>query len=136
MNEHPNDHPNVALVMRVGEAIATRDLDRAADVLAEDFVWHYRNPTLPDIAGDYRGLAGLKTLFEKLARYSNRTFALRPLSITPAGDELVVAHVRIGLERDGTRIETDAVAVWRTYQDHFTEVWDVPAIHAVSRAPA
>jgi uncharacterized protein len=131
-----NDHPNAARVMRVGEAIATRDLARAADLLDEEVVWHYLNPRLPEIVGDYRGLAGVKSLFEKLARRSQGTFSLQPLSITPAGDELVVAHVKVSLELDGERVETDAVVVWRVYQDRFTEVWDLPAIHAVSRRPA
>ena len=62
------EHPNVSLVRRVGKALAERDLDDAAGLFADDFVWHYFNPRLPDIAGDYAGGSGVGKLFEKRAR--------------------------------------------------------------------
>jgi hypothetical protein len=46
------EHPNVSLVKRFDP----RNLAGAADLIADDFVWHFFNPRLPDVQGDYFGL--------------------------------------------------------------------------------
>jgi hypothetical protein len=46
------EHPNISLLKRLDFA----NLAGAADLFAEDFVWHFFNPRLPDVEGDYFGL--------------------------------------------------------------------------------
>lgn len=50
------DHPNLALLSKLD----IRDLDASASLFSDDFVWHYFNPNLPDVEGDYVGVEGLK----------------------------------------------------------------------------
>lgn len=120
-------HPNLALLKRLDFS----DLAGAADLFSEDFVWHFFNPRLPDVQGDYHGVSGLQSFFEKLGAATNGTFKVDPISVTPVGDELVVMHNRNRLTFQGVPVETDVVVVWRIVDGRFSEVWDIPSIHAV-----
>jgi ketosteroid isomerase-like protein len=125
-----NEHPNVALVRRMGELLATGDLSGAQDYLANDFVWHYINPRLPDVAGDYTGFSGLESLFARIRALSANTFKVEPISAMPFGNEFVVAYARVTLVLKGTAVETNAVTVWRVHENRLREVWDIPAIYS------
>ena len=118
-------HPNVALLNRFNPA----NLAEFADVLSEDFVWHFFNPSLPELQGDYVGLAGLQDFFEKIQSFSDDTFRINPVSIVPFGDELVVVHVKDTMVMEGTPMEIDAVVVWRIVNGKIAEAWDIPAVH-------
>ena len=50
------------------------DLQGCADVFAEDFVWHFVDPLLPDVQGDYVGVSGLQTFFEKITALTGGNF--------------------------------------------------------------
>ena len=84
------EHPNVSLLSRLDIS----NLAESADLFAENFVWHFFNPSLPNVQGDYTGLKGLQDFFEKLAMVTNSSFEVEPIAITPMGDELVVTHVK------------------------------------------
>ena len=51
-----NEHPNLKLLSRLN----ILDLDASSALIWDDFVWHYFNPNLPDVEGDYVGVEGLK----------------------------------------------------------------------------
>ena len=119
------EHPNVSLLKRVDLG----NLPSCADLFAEDFVWHFFNARLPDVEGDYVGVAGLQSFFDKLGAGSGGTFAVEPISITPYGDELVVTFVRDTAVFGGTSLEIDAVVIWRIVGGQLTEAWDIPAVH-------
>ena len=125
------EHPNVSLLKRLD----LRNLEACADLFAADFVWHFFNDRLPDVQGDYVGLAGLKAFFDKLGAGTGGTFAVEPISVTPFGDELVVTHVRDTMTLQGTALEIDAVVVWRIVDGRLAEAWDIPAINT-ARPPA
>jgi len=118
-------HPNVALLSRFNPA----DLAGCADVLSEEFVWHFINPKLPEHQGDYVGLAGLQDFFQRTQDFSGGTFRINPVSMTAVGDELVVVHVKDTMVFEGTPIEIDAVVVWRIVDGKLAEAWDIPAVH-------
>ena len=118
-------HPNVVLL----EQLDVCDLAAAAGAFADDVVWHYFNPLLPEIQGDYVGLAGIRAFFEKVGGASKGTFRIEPVSLTPVGDELVVAHTRNSLTLEGSEITTDVVVVWRIVDGLIAEVWDIPSVH-------
>ncbi|MGI9285932.1 MAG: hypothetical protein ACR2P1_11130 [Pseudomonadales bacterium] len=67
-------HPNVALLM----GIDPRNAAASKNAFAEDFVWHYFNPRLPDIEGEYVGIAGLQDFFAKIAGTTKGTFEANP----------------------------------------------------------
>ena len=118
-------HPNVALLSRFDPT----NIAGTAEILAEDFVWHFFNPRLPDLQGDYVGRTGLQDFFEKMGNLTEGSFKVNPVSITTVGDELVVVHVKDTMVLEGTPIEIDAVVVWRIVDGKIVEAWDIPAVH-------
>ena len=115
------DHPNVALLKRID----LRNLAASKGLIAEDVVWHYANPNLPDMQGDYVGLDGVRSFFEAIAQKSGGTFKIDPMSITPVGDELVVVQSRNTLILEARSIAVDVVVVWRIVDGRVVEVWDI-----------
>ena len=126
------EHPNISIVKRIGSAIQAGDIGGARDVLGEDVVWHYFNPRLPELAGDYAGVRAVAAFFESLARRTGGTFRVEPVSASSAGDELAVTHARLQLTLDTRQIQTGVVVVWRLHNNRVVEVWDIPAVHAPS----
>lgn len=120
-------HPNLAILMKLD----LQNLDACAEIFADDFIWHYFNPKLPDFEGDYRGVEGLKGFFAKLGAMSRGRFQVNPIDVRAMGDELLVTHVRnrIGLAKDV--IEFDAVVVWRIVDGKLAEAWDIPSVYNV-----
>lgn len=100
-----------------------------ADLFSEDFVFHYFNSRLPELAGDYQGLDGMKDFFASIHQSSGGTFRVDPVSLTPYGDELVAAHAVNRLSIGGADIEFDALVVWRVFDEQVHEVWDIPAVN-------
>ena len=116
------EHPNVSLMKRLDP----RDLS-TSDILAEEVVFHYFNPKLPDLQGDYVGRDGLRSFFESIGARSGGTFKVNPISVTAAGDELVVVHSKNTLTLKGEHIAIDVVVVWRFVDGRVTEIWDIPS---------
>ena len=124
----PEQHPNITLMSKLD----LRDLDASAGLFSADFVWHFFNPNLPDVQGDYFGVEGLKDFFKSLAGKTGGTFKVEPVSITPAGDELVVVHVRDTMTLQGNSLIIDAVVVWRIVDGRIAEAWDIPSVHTIA----
>ena len=107
-----------------------RETNETETALAEDFVWHFFNPRLPDLHGDYLGQAGLQDFFEKMGNLTEGSFKVNPVAITAVGDELVVTQVKDTMVLEGQSIEVDAVVVWRIVDGRIVEAWDIPAVHS------
>ena len=122
------EHPNIALLKRLD----LRNLDAAADLFAESFVWHYFNPKLPELEGDYAGLDGLQSFFEAIGAHTGGTFKVNPVSATACGDELVVVHVKNEMTVQHREIAIDAVVVWRIVSGRIAEAWDIPSVYAMA----
>lgn len=120
------EHPNVAVLRRFDPA----NLDETADVFAEDVVWHFYNPRIPELHGDYIGHAGIKTFFEKLRKLAGSSFKVNVISVTPVGNELVVVHRKQTMTLEDQQVESDVVVVWRIVNGRIAEVWDIPSIHS------
>jgi predicted SnoaL-like aldol condensation-catalyzing enzyme len=118
------EHPNISVLKRFDP----RNIAGSADVLAEDVVFHYFNPKLPEMQGDYVGLEGLQTFFEKIGGRTDGTFKVNPISANAVGDELVVAHTKNTMIFEDQQIEIDVVVVWRIVDGRITEVWDIPSV--------
>ena len=122
---------NLDLVAQVGVLIGTGFADPDEDLFAPDFVFHFFNPHLPELNGDYHGLEGARNLFERLRQASDTGFHNEPHSLTPYGDELVVAYVTNTVGFGGTVLDVDAIVVWRVVGGRIQEAWDIPAINTV-----
>ncbi|MEQ9693542.1 nuclear transport factor 2 family protein [Shimia sp. SDUM112013] len=101
------------------------DIEASAHLFTEDAVWHYSNPNLPELEGDYVGGAGIGAFFATLARKTHGTFRIEPISVTPVGAELVVVQARNTLTLDARNVTVDVVVVWRIVAGRITEVWDI-----------
>lgn len=119
------EHPNISILKRFNPA----NPNMLAEVLAEDFVWHYINPKLSELEGDYFGLSGLTDFFQKIADRTSGSFKVNPISIIPLGDELIITHVKDTMVLDGRPMKIDAVVLWCIIDGEIKEAWDIPAIH-------
>ena len=118
------EHRNISILKKFNPA----DPNTLAEVLAEDFVWHYFNPKIPGLGGDYFGLSGLKDFFQKLAGHTSGSFKVNPLAMIPMGDELIITHVKDTLTLEGKTMELDAIVVWCIIEGKIKEVWDLPIL--------
>ena len=118
-------HPNIAVVKQFNPA----NISASIGMIAEDAIFHYYNPMLPDLQGDYIGRQGFMEFFEKIAGKSKGTFKVTPLSIAPMGNELVVTHVKNTMTLNDQQLEIDAVVVWRILDGKIKETWDIPAVY-------
>jgi len=100
-------HPNIDVLQQFNPA----NISGSGSIIAEDAVFHYFNPMLPEMEGDYQGRQGFMDFFGQIAGKTDGIFRVTPLSITPMGDELVVTHVKDNLILNGQKIEIDAVVV-------------------------
>ena len=124
------EHPNIAVLKRFNPA----NVAETVDAFSEDAVWHYYNPHLPDLHGDYVGRSGIQTFFEKLRLLAGSAFKVNVISINAVGDELVVVHRKQVMDLKDHHIESDVVVVWRIVEGRIAEVWDIPSVHAVQSA--
>lgn len=120
-------HPNLSLLKHLD----LQDLDACRNIIADDFVWHYFNPHLPELEGEHHGVEGWKVFFTKLSEISSGSFRKNVIDGRPAGDELVVTHVCNTMNLEGRSIEFDAVIVWRIVEDKVAEAWDIPAVNTI-----
>ncbi len=116
-----DDHPNIQLMKRLDLG----DLASAKDLFSENVVWHYFNPNMPEIQGDYVGLDGIRAFFQTIGGKTRGTFKVEPVSITAVGDELVVVHARDTLTFQGRPVALDVIVVWRFVGGRIAEVWDI-----------
>lgn len=125
------EHPNVSLIRRLDP----RDPISTAELFSEDVVFRYFNPLLPEIQGDYVGLSGIRSFFQKIGAISGGTFRVEPVSITAVGDELVVVQTRNSMTFQGRPLTIDVVVVWRVVDGRVTEVWDIPSVYTSVAEP-
>jgi uncharacterized protein len=120
------EHANVSLLKQLD----LRNLNVSGALFAPDVVWHFFNPRLPDAQGDYVGLEGIRSFFEKMGALSKGTFQVQPVSISAVGEELVVTHTKNQMVIQNQSIATDVVVVWRIVDGRIAEVWDIPSVFA------
>lgn len=118
-------HPNIDVLQQFNPA----DIVSSVAVIAEDAVFHYFNPMLPDLHGDYEGKQGFIDFFKGLETITNGTFKVTPLSIVPMGDEFVVTHVQDSMILKRQELSVEAVVVWRIVDGKIKEAWDIPAVY-------
>lgn len=119
------EHPNISVLKKFDP----NNISTAIELLAEDVVFHYFNPHLPEVQGDYKGPKGFQEFFEKIGRLSKGSFKVNPVAANAVGDELVVVQSVNTLVLEDQQIETDVVVVWRIVNGKIKEVWDIPSAY-------
>ncbi|WP_298895589.1 nuclear transport factor 2 family protein [uncultured Psychroserpens sp.] len=119
------EHPNTRILKQFNPA----NPNTLSEVLDEDFVWHYINPKLKELEGDYFGLSGLTDFFNTLSGRTKGSFKVNPLSITPLGDELIITHVKDTMLLEDKQMQIDAIVVWCIIDGKIKEAWDIPIAH-------
>lgn len=117
-------HPNIALLSSLNLA----DMTQSADVFAEDAVFHYINPKLPDLEGDYHGFEAICGFFATLGERTGGTFRVNVIDARPVGDELVFVQTRNEMTLDGVPLSIDVALIWRIVDGRIRDVWDIPAV--------
>lgn len=120
-------HPNLLILQKLD----IHNLDGCADIIADNFVWHYFNPKIPGLQGDYKGIEELKGFFEKLGSMTGDSLEVSVVDTKAVGDELVVIQTCNRLMFGGNRIEFDVVLVWRFVEGKIAEAWDIPSVFQV-----
>lgn len=100
-------HPNMSILMKLN----IQNLDEGSNIFADNFIWHYFNPKLPELEGDHYDIEGLKSFFVKLSETSNSSFQVNVIDAHPAGEELVITQVYNQMALDGNTFEFDAVVI-------------------------
>ena len=133
--DQSTERANIELVKQAGDLMRSGFVERDNHPFADDFVFHFFNPQLPDLAGDYHGFDGIADLFGHLAELSATGFRNVPHSLTPCGDELFVAFATNTVGFGGVVFDVDAVVVWRVFGGQIHEAWDIPAVNTVRPHP-
>ena len=115
---------NISLLHKID----IRDLDSCADIFTDNFVFHYYNPKLTELEGDYQGIEELKGFFAKLAEISNDSLNVSVIDTRTVGDELVITQTCNRLSIEGKTMEFDVVVVWRFVEGKISEAWDIPSV--------
>ncbi|MEM7280153.1 MAG: nuclear transport factor 2 family protein [Pseudomonadota bacterium] len=126
----PAAHPNISVLMQLD----LQNLDACTNIFAGDFIWHYFNPRLPDVHGDYCGVDGLKQFFAIMNNQSSGSFRVNKIDGWTVGDELVVTQVCNQMNFEGQDMEFDAIVVWRIVNSEIAEAWDIPAINTIRKS--
>ena len=119
------EHPNISILKRFNP----ENPNTLTELLADSFVWHYINPKLKELEGDYFGLSGLTEFFQKIASRTRGSFKVKPISIIPMGDELIITHVKDTMVLDGKPMQIDAIVLWCIIDGKIIEAWDIPIAH-------
>lgn len=115
------DHPALAVLGQLDPG----DMAASPQLFSDDAVWHYSNPNLPELQGDYVGPNEIRGFFGALAKKSQGTFRTEPVSATPVGKELVVVQSQNTLTLEDRVVTVDVVVVWRIVAGRILEVWDI-----------
>jgi len=107
--------------------IAITEPEAGWDTADEHLVWHFEAKGT-ELHGEYQGKDNvLANFLMKLFEITGGTFAVEPVDIWPAGDELVAVHYRVSMTIDGAARSGDGVLVYRIIDGLITEVFDIPS---------
>ena len=101
---------DLAVIQSGYEAFGRGDIPAVLTAFAPDIVWHVpgRNP----LAGTYKGHQEVVGFFTRLMERSGGTFSVS-IDDFLASDQHVVALVRETGQRDGKRLDSPGVHIWR-----------------------
>jgi ketosteroid isomerase-like protein len=115
-----SQHPHVATVDRMTEAVLGGDRATLEEVFTDDLTFHYRGP-YPE-PGDYAGVSGVTEVIGAIVKATNGDIDLHQLFCV-ATDGWVTEWEHAVLAREGRRLESDNAFVYRFDHDRIAEMW-------------
>ncbi|HEX2064988.1 MAG TPA: nuclear transport factor 2 family protein [Acidimicrobiales bacterium] len=115
-----DEHPNVATVNRMTQAIFDQDRDALSRIFTDDMEFHLRGP-IPN-AGDHVGVDGLLGVLGALFALTNGDIKLDQLFCVGT-DGWAAEWERAVLGRAGKTLETYDAFIYRFEGDRIAEMW-------------
>jgi uncharacterized protein (TIGR02246 family) len=114
-------HPNIEVWEQVYATFSTGDMDRLADLIAPDVVWHVPGDNL--ISGTYSSREAIFGCFNKIYELSEGTYQPQLLDIL-ADDKYTVAILH-GVARRGEKtLDQDYAFISRIRDGQIAELWE------------
>jgi uncharacterized protein len=131
------EHPNAAIVRRMYQAFAVRDMQTLRELFADDAVWHL--PGRSRISGDYRGADSIVNDFmARIGPLSGNTLKVELLDIA-VGDDHAVAIQHATAAHEGRTLDVTACQVMRIrggkiieVQGHYSDLYAMDAFWLVA----
>ena len=115
------EHPNVELFKDVYAAFTTGDMDRLAELIAPDVVWHVPGTNL--ISGEYGNREAIFGRFSKIFELSQGSY--RPqLHDILANDDHTVALLHATARRGDKTLDQDYAFVLHIRDGQIAETWE------------
>ena len=115
-----DEHPNVATVNRMTQAIFEEDRDALSQIMTDDLQFHMRGPV--PVAGDYVGVDGLLGVLGTLVELTNGDIKLDQLFCVGT-DGWAAEWERAVLGRGGKTLESYDAFIYRFEGDRIAEMW-------------
>jgi hypothetical protein len=115
------DHPHAKLAETVWQAVSEGDADTLSEVCSEDLAWHAAGRGRR--SGSYRGREAVFSFLASIGEDAEH-FDLTLEDIL-VGDERVSVLFRVSGMRQGRRLETDYILLFRIEGSRLAEVWSV-----------
>jgi len=115
---------NIAVVRRGYEAFAKGDIETLKGLFTADANWHSLRAGV--LAGNYRGAQAILGFFGQLARETEGTLRVEPLTMAASGDNVFVFEHITGT-RKGKTLDTQGVLFFTLANGVVTEVKEFPA---------
>ena len=125
-------HANAALLRRLFDAFADRDVAVVAALLAEDVVW-----TVPGdvpVAGEHRGRRPVVRFLGQTSRLTEGTYRSELRYALGDGDRAVAVYRATGRRPDGRTLDLDLILLCRVEDGRLVEVRAVPTDQAAFEA--
>jgi uncharacterized protein len=125
-------HANAALLRRLFDAFARRDVAVVAELLGEDVVWTV--PGEVPVAGEHRGRRPVVRFLGQTSRLTEGSYRSE-LRYALGGDDRAVAVYRAtGRRPDGRTLDLDQILLCRVEDGQLVEVTAVPTDQAAFEA--
>lgn len=115
------DHPNVEVFRRAYEAFTIGDMERLAEVFADDVVWH--TPGSNPLSGDYHNRDDAFASFGKVFELSGGTYRPEVHDIL-ATDDHTVALMHTTATRNGKALDGNEILILHIRDGRITEAWE------------
>ncbi|MEW2246052.1 nuclear transport factor 2 family protein [Streptomyces sp. NPDC006975] len=114
------EHPHAALVRKGYDAFSQGDMDTLRQLMTSDCTQHV--PGTHMLAGDYKGQDAIIEMYGRLMQETNGTMRveLRDVFVDGRGHAVALHHTTA--ERNGKRMDTDEVLVFRIVGDKASDL--------------
>ena len=115
------EHPNVEVFKQVYDTFTTGDMDRLAELIAKDVVWHVPGTNL--ISGEYTSREAIFGCFSKIFELSKGTYRAELHDIL-ANNEHTVALLHVTARRGEKTLDQNYAFTSHIRDGQIAELWE------------